>query len=171
MLDTWTTCSRRRAGERPKAQDFLVAPQGWSGAAALGLTRIDAPTPIVWITGRIKADGPADYVAVNKIHAELKVTPLSQWGKPATPVEVEIDQDIDMKPPPKIQVDAMEGKCFGTHLTAYAKAHLALFYLRSKLNAKTLSGDKRPVFRSNPFSVFDERTWQSGVKRLLQGLR
>src|SRR5262245_36966874 len=43
--------------------------------------RIEAPTPYVWIIGRIKTDGPADYDAVHKIQAGLKVTPLTQWGK------------------------------------------------------------------------------------------
>jgi hypothetical protein len=32
---------------------------------------------------------------------------LSQWGKEPTPPEVKIDPSIDMKTPPKIQVDTM----------------------------------------------------------------
>jgi hypothetical protein len=37
------------------------------------------------------------------------VTPLSEWGKPPKPIEVKIDPSIDMKTPPKIQVDTMRG--------------------------------------------------------------
>jgi hypothetical protein len=75
--------------------------------------RIDAPTPYVWIIGRTKTDGPQDYDAVHKIQAGYKITPLSQWGKAPEPVQVKIGPTIDMKTPPKIQVDTMDaGKFF-----------------------------------------------------------
>ena len=123
MLDMWTDVFAspgwRTTGT--KAQDFLVAPQGWTGAAPAGVTRIDAPTPIVWIIGRIQTNGPADYDAVHKIQAGLKVTPLSQWGKPATPAEFKIDSNVDMKTPPKIQVDSMGGKRFFTYAAELLK--------------------------------------------------
>ena len=90
-------------GSRPDprdrlARDFNLPP---------GTQRIEAPTPYVWIIGRTKTDGPADYAAVHKIQADFKVTPLSQWGKTLKPVEVTIDPTIDMKTPPKQQVDSM----------------------------------------------------------------
>lgn len=123
MPDMWTDVFAspgwRTTGT--KAQDFLIAPQAWSGSAPAGVTRIDAPTPFVWIIGRTKTDGPADYAAVNKIQAGLKITLLSQWGKPATPVEVKIDPNIDMKTPAKIQVDTMEGRKFFTYAAEILK--------------------------------------------------
>ena len=73
------------------------------------MTQIEAPTPYVWIIGRTKTDGPPDYDAVHKIQAGYKITPLSEWGKAPKPVEVKIDPSIDMKTPPKIQVDTMTG--------------------------------------------------------------
>jgi hypothetical protein len=109
MLDMWTDVFAspgwRTTGTR--AQDFLIVPTGWNGAAPSGVTWVQAPTPSVWVIGRTKTDGPADYVAVNKIQAGFKITPLSQWGKPVAPVEATIDPNIDMKTPPKIQVDMM----------------------------------------------------------------
>jgi hypothetical protein len=125
MFDMWSDVFAspgwRTTGTQ--AADFLVAPAGWRPDLRDRFieefrlpkeTRcIDAPTPYVWIIGRIKTDGPPDYEAVRKIQAGLKVTPLSEWGKTPKPVEVKIDPSVDMKTPPKIQVDTMPaGKYF-----------------------------------------------------------
>ena len=95
-----------------QAGNFLVTPPGWTGTVPADFTRIDAPTPYVWIIGRTQTNGPADYDAVHKIQAGYKVTPLSQWGKPPVPTEVKIDPSVDMKTPPKIQVDTMAASKF-----------------------------------------------------------
>jgi hypothetical protein len=123
MLDMWSDVFAspgwRTTGT--KSQDFLVAPMGWNGAAPPGVTRIDAPTPIAWIIGRTKTDGPPDYAAVHEIQAGFKVTPLSQWGKAPRPVEVKIDPNVDMKTPPKTQVDSMDGKKYFTYAAELLK--------------------------------------------------
>ena len=69
--------------------------------------RIEAPTPYVWIIGRTKTDGPPDYDAVHKIQAGYKIALLSEFGTSSAPSEVKIDPSVDMKTPPKVQVDAM----------------------------------------------------------------
>ena len=115
MLDMWTDVFAspgwRTTGTQ--AQNFLVTPPGWNGTVSDSISRINAPTPYVWIIGRTKTDGPQDYDAVHKIQAGYKVTPLSQWGKAPEAEQVKIDPTIDMKTPPKIQVDTMPaGKYF-----------------------------------------------------------
>ncbi len=115
MLDMWTDVFAspgwRTTGT--EAGNFLIAPPGWTGRMPSGMTRIDAPTPYVWIIGRTKTDGPPDYDAVHKIQAGYKITPLSRWGKPAQPAEAKIDPAVDMTTPPKNQVDTMPaGKFF-----------------------------------------------------------
>src|SRR5271156_4025405 len=111
MLDMWTDVFAspgwRTTGTQ--AGNFLITPPGWSGNVPDGFTRISAPTPYVWIIGRTKTDGAEDYSAVRKIQAGYKITPLSRWGKAAEPVEVKLDPSIDMKTPPKLQVDTMKG--------------------------------------------------------------
>jgi hypothetical protein len=106
MLDMWTDVFAspgwRTTGTQ--AANFLITPPGWSGTVPSGMTRIDAPTPIVWIIGRTKTDGPSDYDAVHKIQAGYKVTPLAQNYLPPT---AKIDPSVDMKTPPKVQVDTM----------------------------------------------------------------
>jgi hypothetical protein len=106
MLDMWTDVFAspgwRTTGTQ--AGNFLITPPGWNGDTPSGMTRIDAPTPYVWIIGRTKTDGPQDYDAVHKIQAGYKITPLSQNYSPPT---VKIDPSGDMKTPPKVQVDTM----------------------------------------------------------------
>jgi hypothetical protein len=125
MLDMWSdvfaSTGWRTTGT--KASTFLVTPAGWAGDVPQGITRIPAPTPYVWIIGRIKTDGPEDYAAVNKLQAELKVTPLSRWGKSPEPVTVTIDPTVDMKTPPKTQVDSMAAAEYFTYAAELLKLH------------------------------------------------
>ena len=114
MLDMWTDVfaspGSRTTGT--EAGHFLITPPGWTGDVPAGVTRISAPTPYVWIIGRTKTDGPDDYTAVRKIQAGYKITPLSEWGKTPTPPKATIDPTVDMKTPPKEQVDTMPADKF-----------------------------------------------------------
>jgi len=125
MLDMWTDVFAspgwRTTGTT--AATYIVTPPGWRPdlrdrfidefKLPKDTQRIEAPTPYVWIIGRTKTDGPPDYDAVHKIQAGYKITALSEWGKTPTPVQVKIDPTVDMKTPPKVQVDTMSaGKYF-----------------------------------------------------------
>ena len=125
MLDMWTDVFAspgwRTTGTQ--AGNFLLTPPGWSGTVPPGFQQIQAPTPYVWIIGRTKTDGPSDYDAVHKIQAGYKITPLSEWGKTPKPVEAKIDPNIDMKTPPKIQVDTMKGGDYFVYAAELLKLH------------------------------------------------
>jgi hypothetical protein len=125
MLDMWTDVFAspgwRTTGTA--AGNFLVTPPGWSGAVPEGFTRLAAPTPYLWVIGRTKTDGPADYDAVHKIQAGYKVTPLSRWGKSPEPIPVKIDPSVDMKTPPKIQVDTMPAAEYFSYAAELLKLH------------------------------------------------
>ena len=126
MLDMWTDVFAspgwRTTGTG--AADFLITPPGWTGKAPEGLSRIAAPTPYVWIIGRTKTDGPADYDAVHRIQAGYKVTPVSHWGKGrAEPVTVKSDPAVDMKTPPMVQADTMPAGAYFTYAAELLKLH------------------------------------------------
>jgi len=135
MLDMWTDVfaspGSRTTGTQ--AGNFLVVPPGWRPdlrdrfieefKLPKDIQRIDAPTPYVWVIGRTRTDGPPDYDAVHKIQAGYKVTALSEWGKSPKPVEVKIDPTVDMKTPPKIQVDTMPAGKYFAYAAELLKLH------------------------------------------------
>jgi hypothetical protein len=135
MLDMWTDVfaspGSRTTGTQ--AGNFLVAGPGWRPdlrerlieefRLPAGTQRIDAPTPYVWIIGRTKTDGPPDYEAVHKIQQGYKITPLSEWGKTAKPVTGKVDPSVDMKTPPKLQVDKMPGEQYFAYAAELMKLH------------------------------------------------
>ena len=134
MLDMWTDVFAapgwRTTGTA--AGNFLVAPPGWRPdlredfdefKLPKGTQRIDAPTPYVWVIGRTKTDGPPDYDAVHKIQDGYKVTLLSEWGKEPKPAEVKIDPSVDMKTPPKTQVDTASAGAYFAYAAELLKLH------------------------------------------------
>jgi hypothetical protein len=114
MHDMWTDVFAspgwRTTGTQ--AQTLVITPLGWRPDLRDKLIDefklpkdtqlIEAPTPYVWIIGRIKTDGPSDYGAVHKLQAALKITPLSQWGKTPEPIAFKTDPTVDMERPPKL---------------------------------------------------------------------
>jgi hypothetical protein len=134
MLDMWTDVFAspgwRTTGTQ--AGHYLIAPSGWRpdlrdkfdefGLPA-GTVRVDAPTPYVLVIGRTKTDGPADYDAVHKIQEGYKFTPLSQWGKTPQPLAAATDPGIDMKTPPKTQVDTMPADKYFAYAAELLKLH------------------------------------------------
>jgi len=125
LLDMWTdvfeSLGWRTTGTH--AGNFLITVPAWNGNLPAGCTRINAPTPYVWVIGRTKTDGPSDYPEVNAIQAALKITPLSRWGKPPKPAEAKIDPTLDMKTPPKTTVDTMSAGDFFTYAAELLKLH------------------------------------------------
>jgi hypothetical protein len=131
MLDMWTDVFAspgwRTTGT--EAQTLIIVPLGWRDRfldefkLPKDAQRIDAPTPYVWIIGRTKTDGPPDYDAVHKIQAALKITPLSEWGKTPEPVAFKPDPAVDMKTPPKVQVDRMPASQFFAYAAELLKFH------------------------------------------------
>lgn len=134
MLDMWTDVFAspgwRTTGTQ--AGHFLVALPEWRPDLRdkfdefdlpEGTVRIDAPTPYVMVIGRTKTDGPADYGAVHNIQAGYKFTPLSQWGKAPQPVTARVDPTIDMKTPPKTQVDTMPADRYFAYAAELLKVH------------------------------------------------
>lgn len=103
MLDMWTDVfanpGNRTTGT--DAADWVVVGPNYSGDVPTDIDVIVAPTPYVWIIGRIQTDGVEDYPAVNVVQDGFTVTPLVP-----TPVHV-IDPDHDTTTEPLTIVNGL----------------------------------------------------------------
>ena len=94
MVDLWMTIFASpgsRTGDG-KAASYLLTGPGWKGDVPQGLKHIAVATRYMVILGRTYADGTEpDYKAVNALQAQLKITPLTAWGKPYTPKTPAVD--------------------------------------------------------------------------------
>jgi hypothetical protein len=184
MLDMWTDVFAspgwRTTGTQ--AQHFLVAPLGWRPdlrdryieefRLPRETQRIDAPTPHVWIIGRTKTDGPHDYGAVREIQAGFKVTPLSEWGKTPKVAEVKTDPNVDMKTPPKKQIDTMAGGkyfAYGAELLKMHSPHLTDEPILARMKRIGIEpGKSFDIERASPTVRAALETAPSAAQRLME---
>ena len=59
--------------------DIAICGPGHSGPLPVGMDRIDAPTPTVFMIGRLAVDGPDDVAAVHALLDEMFLGPLNGW--------------------------------------------------------------------------------------------
>ena len=117
-------CSPPRAGAPLGRRPPIFSSRRQVGPAQCPTDAADQGTDTnVWIIGRTKTDGPPDYEAVHKIQAGYKITPLSSWGKTPEPVTGKVDPSVDMKTPPKIQVDTMSADKYFAYAAKLLKEH------------------------------------------------
>jgi hypothetical protein len=125
-LDMWTdvfsSLGSRTTGT--KAGHFAYVPPGWTGTLPDGVEKIVAPTSTIWLMGRIQTNGPSDYANVHMVQDALKLTPLGQWGEDfKPPANLPVDDSIDGKTPPLVQVEKMSGIQFFTRFAELLEKH------------------------------------------------
>jgi hypothetical protein len=96
LYDMWTdvfaTPGARTTGTGP--QQYVITPPGWTGPTPSGVPVISAPTPYVWIIGRIQTNGPVDYDFVHSLQDGMSITPL----QPVPPHQIDPDHDTATDP-------------------------------------------------------------------------
>lgn len=83
LLDFYTNpfagIGQRTTGTQ--ARSIVITPPGWKGPLPAALhARIEAPTPWVWIIGRILVEGPDDVPAVNALQDGFALRTLADWS-------------------------------------------------------------------------------------------
>lgn len=114
LLDAWSDVfaspGTRVTGSG--AGSFALVPLCWQGRLPAGLQKIECPTSLVWIIGRIVLHDDADIPQVRKLQTGFTLTPLSAWGTKkgvataVSPLSNKIPTATDM-PAPVTQLDAM----------------------------------------------------------------
>jgi hypothetical protein len=126
MLDGWTNVfqvpGKRTTGTG--AQTYAITGPGWSGTLPAGVKEYKSPTNIVWLLGRIYCTGtPEDYAEVHALQDQVKLVPLSAYGKPYTPPAGKVDPSIDMKTAVRDQVNRMDAVAYFTLLAELMKTN------------------------------------------------
>jgi hypothetical protein len=126
FLDGWTTVfavpGKRTTGTA--AQTYAITGPGWTGTLPAGVTEYKSATSLVWLLGRIYCTGtPEDYAAVHELQDQLKLVPLSSYGKEYTPPAGTVDPSIDMKTAVRSQVNGLDAVEYFTLLAELMKTN------------------------------------------------
>jgi hypothetical protein len=126
MLDGWTDVfevpGKRTTGTG--AQTYAITGPGWTGKLPAGVKEYKSPTSLVWLLGRIYCNGtPEDYTAVHALQDQLKLVPLSSYGKDYTPPPGVVDPSFDMKTPVRDLVNRMDAIEYFTLLCELMKTN------------------------------------------------
>jgi hypothetical protein len=117
VTDLWMSDSESSPSSRTadgNAANYLFTGPGWKGEVPAGMKHFPIATRYMVMLGRTYADGTEqDYKAVNELQAQYKITPLSAWGKPYTPVAPPVNPNpgfsMTDKPQPVILAMGTEG--------------------------------------------------------------
>jgi hypothetical protein len=126
FLDGWTTVfqvpGKRTTGTG--AQTYAITGPGWTGTLPPGVKEYKSATNIVWMLGRIYCTGtPEDYKAVHDLQDQVKLVPLSAYGKEYTPPAGTADPSVDMKTAVRDQVNPMDAVEYFTLLCELMKTN------------------------------------------------
>ncbi len=123
MIDAWTDVfqspGKRTTGTNKGA--FAIVGPKWKGELPKDLEEIKAPTEMVWLLGRMQANGRADAAAVTKLQDQFNLAPLSQWrksGAKGVHAPAAAPAAVDLKTPPVEQVAQMDAQTFFTRFAA-----------------------------------------------------
>lgn len=108
LLDAWSDVfaspGTRVTGSSPAS--FALVPRCWQGVLPAGMKKIECPTDLVWIIGRIGLDSDADVPAVRELQTGFTLVPLSSWGDKSAPQDSKSKIDYSL-PAPVEQIDAL----------------------------------------------------------------
>ncbi|MGR4871118.1 DUF1254 domain-containing protein [Variovorax sp. LARHSF232] len=124
-LNMWTDDFLSAGTRTPEAKfgNFMIVGPNWNGAAPAGVKQtFRSSTRHAWVLVQMSAASPKDFPQIHALQDQLKITPLSAWGKPYTPpATVPVDPAADATATPYDQVRLMTGEMFFGRLATLLK--------------------------------------------------
>ena len=125
LMDAWTNvfAAVGKRSHGTEGGDYFIVGPNWSGDTPAGLERIDSPTNMVWLIGRIQTNGKSDIAAVTELQQDFTLTPFEPWqaGVVQRGAISRIDSDA-AKSDPAQQLQDMSGVEFFTQLSTLMMA-------------------------------------------------
>jgi hypothetical protein len=94
LMDAWTNVfaliGRRTTGTN-EGSYAITGPQ-WQGVLPTGVKKVESPTNMVWLIGRIQTNGASDIANVVALQAQFSLTSLSEWEANVAPGQVLVSQ-------------------------------------------------------------------------------
>lgn len=76
VLDAWTNTP----AVLKDAGAYLLTTSDWTGTVPANVTRIDVPTNMVWLIGRVIVNNQADLENISSIQSQMKLLPLDAYS-------------------------------------------------------------------------------------------
>ncbi|MEN8245014.1 MAG: DUF1254 domain-containing protein [Thermodesulfobacteriota bacterium] len=120
FMDAWTNVfayvGTRTTGSGPG--HYMVAGPDWNGGIPDGVEKIQSPTNLTWLIGRIQANGMHDFSNVHRLQDQITLTPLGEWenGEPNPGFAIAGDQSNAKSKSPMTMVAAMDAAEFFSKL-------------------------------------------------------
>src|ERR1700734_3361417 len=115
FMDAWTETFAdpgKRTSGTTEAWFAVVGPN-WKGTLPEHVTRLDAPTNLVWLLGRTQTNGASDYDNVHAFQHGMMLVPLSEYpGEAQRPGAPPPPRPAPAGPTAPEQVKAMEPTAF-----------------------------------------------------------
>jgi hypothetical protein len=132
VIDGWTNVfaslgTRTTGGRR---RHFALVGPDWLGVLPTSLERIDLPTNMASLAGRIYTAGPTDYHAVHVLQDQCRLRTLAQWGRAetsgdgadATTPRPELELELEPRPAAD-RIAELDARAFFSRLAALMVAN------------------------------------------------
>jgi len=116
FMDAWTnvfaTVGTNTTGNEPG--HFVLVGPNWQGELPTGIKKIQSPTNMVWMIGRVQTNGKDDIPNVAAFQDQIAITPASLWPSRKANATMTVNSFDDSKSQgnPKAEIDALSATEF-----------------------------------------------------------